>query len=74
MAMTLNEYYNSLYDEYYIILDNKGNFKYGKGIVPYQVVKQTEDIMKQHIRNRKTDLRLKVLWNKREHCVQRIDR
>ena len=74
MKMTFDEYWRANFETYYIILDNKGNFKYGKGIVPYAVIKETEKEMKKHIRGRKSDLRLNVIWNKKQNKINTIYR
>ena len=70
---TLEQLWNETFYIYELTFDNLGNFKIGKGIVPNEVAKQSEEIMKDYVtKRRKRDIQCKVLWNRKEHCVSRI--
>ena len=73
-VITFEDYWKNNYEVYNIILDNEGNFKYGEGIIPYKVAKQTEMIMRKHIRKRKNDVKLDVIWDKKAKEVTTIYR
>ena len=73
MKMTLNEYYNKVFTTYYMQFDNKGNFKEGKGIIPYGINKDAEKIIKKHITSRrKSDIFTEILYSNERKEISRI--
>lgn len=70
---TLEELWNNTYEEYRMTFDNKGNFKEGRGIIPYSIIKRCEGIIKNHIRkSRKNNIVANVLYNKKVKDVANI--
>ena len=71
--VTLNEYYNKVFTTYYMKFDSKGNFKEGKGILPYKVTKAVEKEIKKHIRkSRKNNMFVEVLYSNEHNNITRI--
>lgn len=67
---TLEELWNKTYEQHRMTFDNKGNFKEGTGIISNTKVKKCEDVLKQYIRkNRKRDLVVNVVWNKKTNDI-----
>ncbi len=63
---TLKELWDMKYEIYNMEFDNKGNFTYGQGICPYEIVKEAEKELKKHIRpTRKNKIRAEITWNKK---------
>lgn len=52
MKYTLDEWYKINYTNYYIMFDNKGNVLEGKGIIPYQIMKEVEKVVKNSVTKR----------------------
>jgi hypothetical protein len=71
--MTFEELYKQTYTIYYIKLDNKGNFKEGKGIIPNTIVKAVEKEMKNYLtKRRKTNVFIELTWNNKRKDINTI--
>lgn len=72
--MTLEEYYKMTFTSYYMQFDTDGNFKYGKGICPYGIIKDAEKELKDYIKThkRKNDMYCEIVYNNKIKKIVRI--